>query len=74
MFGRPQFNQGANPLQALAQVKRMMNGSNPQAVYEQMLKTNPQFERFVRSIQGKDLNELAKANGIDLDLLKSLLE
>ena len=65
---------GMNPLQAAAMVKQLMTGKNPQAVFDQMLRTNPQFAQFVQSIKGKDINQVARENGIDLDTLKSLFE
>lgn len=42
---------------------------DPQAMYDNMLKTNPQFARFVEETKGKTPEEIAKANNIDPALL-----
>lgn len=38
---------------------------NPQELYDNMLKTNPQFAQFVKDNEGKTPEEIAKANNID---------
>lgn len=42
---------------------------NPQAMYDEMIKTNPQFAKFVEDNKGKTAEEIAKANNLDPALL-----
>lgn len=42
---------------------------NPQELYDNMLKTNPQFAQFVEANKGKSPEEIAKANNIDPAIL-----
>ena len=63
-----------NPLQAYVTVKNLVNGKNPQAVFDEMVRTNPQFAQFVESIKGKNVEQLAREYGIDINTLKSLFE
>ena len=74
ILNQMQNKPGMNPLQAVAMVKQLMTGNNPQVVFEQMMRTNPQFSQFVQSIKGKDINQIAREYGIDIDALKSLFE
>lgn len=47
--------------------------SNPQAMFESLMKTNPQFKKFVEDNQGKTPEQIAKENRIDWALLKRYL-
>ena len=49
-------------------INQMING-NPEAVYQQMMQSNPQFRQFVESNQGKSPEQIAQENGIDFNLL-----
>lgn len=42
---------------------------NPQAMYDDMLKNNPQFAKFVEETKGKKPEDIAKAYNIDPALL-----
>lgn len=44
-----------------------MLGGNPQAAYDHMMRTNPQFAAFVRDNRGKSPEQIARENGIDYD-------
>lgn len=48
--------------------------SNPQAMYKQMIESNPQFKQFVEKNKGKTPEDIAKEYGIDPNLLKNLIK
>lgn len=54
-------------------IKQMMQGKAPGAVYEMMMKSNPQFASFVNANRGKTPEQIARENGIDPASLKQLL-
>ena len=47
---------------------------NPQGMYEQLMRTNPQFADFVRQNQGKTPEEIAKEHGIDYGMIQKFLK
>lgn len=59
-----------NPLQMLNSIKALANG-NPQAMFNQMLNTNPQFAKFVNENKGLSPEQIAKNYGVDLSLVKN---
>lgn len=56
----------------LNQVQNLING-NPQQVYDNLMKNNPQFADFVNKNQGKTPEQIARENGLDFNTIKSLL-
>ena len=50
----------------------MMNG-NPQAFYNNMLNSNPQFKAFVDANKNKSPEQIAKDYGIDFNMIKQFL-
>lgn len=59
-----------NPLQMLNSIKALANG-NPQAMFNQMLNTNPQFAKFVNENKGLSPEQIAKNYGVDLSQIKN---
>ncbi len=59
-----------NPLQMLNNIKALANG-NPQAMFNQMLNTNPQFAKFVNENKGLSPEQIAKNYGVDLSQVKN---
>jgi len=59
----------------LAQMQniRQMMGGNPQAFYQQMMQTNPQFAAFVRDNQGKSPEQIAQEHGIDFSMVQKFM-
>lgn len=56
----------------------MLNGlrgalADPQSLFDQMYKTNPQFRDFANSMRGKTPEEAFKEKGFDYDQVKSML-
>ena len=58
----------SNGLAGLSQLASLMKG-DPNKVCQEMLKTNPQFAKFVKDNEGKSPEQIAKENGIDPSIL-----
>lgn len=50
-----------------------MAKGNPQGMFNQMLKTNPQFASFVESCKGKNPMQIAQEYGLDPNLIKRFM-
>lgn len=61
----------ASPVQMLNSIKAMASG-NPQAMFNQMLNSNPQFAKFVSDNKGLTPEQIAKNYGVDLSQFKNL--
>lgn len=59
----------SNGLAGLSQLASLMKG-DPNKVYQDMLKNNPQFAKFVKDNEGKTPEQIAKDNGIDPSILE----
>lgn len=55
------------------QLRQMLN-SNPEQLFESMLRDNQQFKAFVDSNRGKTPEQIAKDYGIDFNQVKSFLK
>ena len=62
-----------NALNQAMQLKQLLQGGNPNVIYQQMLQNNPQFRQFVSDNQGKSPDQIAQAYGIDPNTIKQLL-
>ena len=69
IFG-PQTS-GNSILAAVNQV-RAMAGGNPQALFDQMYQSNPQFKQFADSMQGKTPQQAFREYGIDYEQVRNL--
>lgn len=67
IFGK---RQGNSILAAVSQVRAM---GGPQAAFNQMYATNPQFRRFADSMRGKTPEQAFYENGFDYDQFKKFL-
>lgn len=70
----------ANPILAKLNRKQIdvksilqMAKGNPDAVFNNMMQTNPQFARFVKECEGKTPDQIAREHGISPDVLKRLM-
>lgn len=54
------------------QLRQMLN-SNPQQLFENMLKDNAQFKAFVDANKGKSPEQIASDYGIDFNQVKQFL-
>ena len=63
-------NSGGNLLSQISSIKNMLEGKNADELYNNMLQNNPQFKAFVEQNKGKSIEQIAKENGINPQLLK----
>ena len=59
-----------NLLSQIVQIKNMLEGKNTDEVFDDMMKNNPQFRQFVEANKGKSVEQIARENGINPQLLK----
>ena len=59
-----------NVLSQIQQIKNLINGKNPDDLYNQLYANNPQFRDFVNNNKGKSPDQIARENGIDPKILK----
>jgi signal-transduction protein with cAMP-binding, CBS, and nucleotidyltransferase domain len=52
----------------------MLTGKDPNAVFQQMMSTNPKFAQFVQENKGKSAEQIAQEHGIDLPTVIKLLK
>lgn len=50
---------------------RAMRSQGPNVVFDGLMRSNPQFRRFVEQNRGKSPEQIASENGIDFAALKS---
>lgn len=62
-------SQGANPLKFLNDA---IAGSGPQAVIAE-IERDPRFQSFAASCKGKSMEQVARENGIDPDVVRAFL-
>lgn len=62
--------QTQNPL---TQIKNLLSGKNPDAVFSDLMQNNPQFRSFVEQNKGKTPEQIAKENGLNIEQFKSML-
>ena len=63
-------NSNGNLLSQIASIKNMLNGKNTDDIYTELMNNNPQFKAFVKANEGKSVEQIARENGIDINLLK----
>lgn len=51
-------------------MRSLMQGRNPDQLFDEMYRNNPQFKNFVDTNRGKSPEQIARENGINPDLLK----
>ena len=63
---------GPNPIQYNLDGIRSMIGGNPQALFESMVRSNPQFASFVQMHKGKTAEQAFKEYGLDFNQFRGL--
>lgn len=58
-----------NILSQINQIKNMMAGKNPDAMLNDMYRSNPQFKEFVDRNRGKTVQQIAQEYGINPELI-----
>lgn len=69
----PHMNRMQNAIQQVSSLKKAMSGKDPNAIMSMMAQQNPQFAQFVQANKGKSPEQIAKENGLDWNMVKSLL-
>jgi len=67
------FRNGTNGILDKVDALRRMAGGNPDAMMQQMMRTNPQFAEFVNANRGKTPDQIASDYGIDIGLLRKYM-
>ena len=62
-----------NQLGSMMNIMNILKNGNPNAIYDQMLKGNPQFRSFVDQNKGKTPEQIAEEYGVDFNQIKSFL-
>lgn len=64
---------GNNRGNQMMSLMNMMKSGNPNAIYNQMMQTNPQFRQFIEDNKDKTPEQIAQENGIDMNLLRQFM-
>lgn len=67
------FSPGNNKLANKIRSLKSMAGGNPQALYNQLMRTNPQFAQFIHNNAGKSPEQIAQENGIDINSVRQFM-
>lgn len=62
-----------NPMNNIVELVSSLRNGNPDAIYRQMMNTNPQFKKFIQDNQGKSPEQIAYENGIDMNSIQQFL-
>lgn len=52
----------------------MLSGKNPDDMYNQLMKNNPQFRHFVEANANKTPQQIASENGIDFNTIEQFMK
>ena len=68
------FNQLMPNGQGNSQISLLMNmvRGNPQGLAN-MVQSNPKFKQFVANNKGKSVEQIARENGLDMNMVRSLI-
>lgn len=64
-------NNGNNIINVINNIKSAAQG-NPEALFQRMMQTNPQFRTFAESMKGKTPEQAFKEYGLDYDQIRGL--
>lgn len=62
-----------NPNNNILGLMSMLKSGNPDAIFNQLKQTNPQFKKFVEDNQNKSVQQIAQENGIDINIINQFL-
>lgn len=57
----------------LSAVNQLRSMGNPQAMYDQMYSSDPQFRQFADSVKGKTPEQAFRENGLDFGQIRDLI-
>lgn len=58
-----------NLLSQIQSINNMLNGKNPDELFNKLMQSNPQFRQFYEENKNKSPEQIAKENGINLNNL-----
>lgn len=61
-------------MQTVNNLRQMMTGKNPDAIFQMMSRQNPQFAQFVKDNQGKSPEQIARDYGLDWNMVQGFLK
>ena len=67
------INAMRNPNNNILGLMSMLKSGNPDAIFNQLKQTNPQFKKFVEDNQNKSVQQIAQENGIDINIINQFL-
>ena len=67
------INAMRNPNNNILGLMSMLKSGNPDAIFNQLKQTNPQFKKFVEDNQNKSVQQIAQENGIDINVINQFL-
>lgn len=62
-----------NKNNSILNLMSMLRSGNPDAIFNQMMQTNPRFRQFVEENQNKSVEQIAHENGIDMNTINQLI-
>lgn len=63
-----------NPLKIINQLKSILNGRDPNVMFNMLLHSNPQFANFIVQNKNKTPEQIAKNYGIDFNAIMQHLK
>lgn len=69
----PNQNSGNNLINRIQNIKGVM-GNNPQALFQNMMQNNPQFQQFAQSVKGMTPEEAFQRYGLNYDEVMGLFK
>lgn len=69
----PTPNNGNNLISRIQNIKGAMQG-NPQALFNNLMQSNPQFRAFAKSMEGKTPEEAFRQFGLDFEEIKGMMK
>lgn len=73
LFSLMNGTQGNNAMTSIMNIRRMMQGQDPNAVMQALAQKNPQFAQFVQQNRGKAPEQIARENGLDWQAIQQMM-
>lgn len=63
-----------NSFQNLAMLKNMLSTKTPNELFNELMQNNPKFKQFYEDNKDKTVEQVAKENNIDLNMVRAFLK
>ena len=70
----PQQNNNFKNLENIKHVVSILKNGNPEQIAINFMKTNPEFSKFMKSVEGKTPQQFAKENGLDFSKIMEMIK